>query len=205
MAALSFRVLAVADDAVCGAPDFLSRLSLLGEVGRDKVGVYVRSDDSAVAADACATLAPWSTPVFVRRAAWKWEIPARGIHLRSDELMETGAVRRIRTADANLLASASVHTVDEVMRARDSGCAFALFGHVFETPSKPGQPGRGITALKDACIAAEPMPVFALGGVTPALVEGCRTAGAWGVAAVRGLLGSRDPRPLLEAFLEKVA
>ena len=46
------------------------------------------------------------------------------------------------------------------------------------------------------------MPVFAIGGIKPGHVEACREAGAFGVAAVRGLFGVPDPRPMLEAYLD---
>lgn len=201
---VAFRLYAVADAAICDAPDFAERCAALGELGGKHLAVYVRDDRAASARTAISALRASSTPVFVRRAAMATgEVAgASGVHLTSDDMHEIGITRRVRKTDGALLVAASVHDVAGTIRARDAACAFVMFGHVFETPSKPGVPGRGIGALASACTAAEPLPVFAIGGITPAHVEACREAGAFGVAAVRGLFGHPDPRPLLEAYLE---
>ena len=127
---------------------------------------------------------------------------AAGVHLTSADLGEVGITRRARRFDPSMLIGASVHDVAQTLRAKDAMCAFGLFGHVFDTSSKPGVPGRGIGALASACQAADPMPVFAIGGIAPLHVATCVEAGAFGVAAVRGLFGVPDPRPLLEAYLD---
>lgn len=206
MAEIAFRLYAVASESVCDEPDFADRAAVLAELGGSHLAIYVRDDRPASARRALLATAPFSTPVFVRRAALaSGEVEgASGVHLRSTDLAETGVFRRVRKTDATLLTAASVHDVAQTIRARDAACSFALFGHVFATPSKDGVPPRGVGALASCCQAAEPMKVFAIGGITPAHVESCLEAGAWGVAAVRGLFGVPDPRPLLEAFLEKL-
>jgi len=181
MAGLAFRLYAVADAAICDAPDFAERCAALGELGGKHLAVYVRDDRAASASTAISALRSSSTPVFVRRAALATgEVSgASGVHLTSEDMHEIGITRRVRKTDGSLLVAASVHGVAETIRARDAACAFVMFGHVFDTPSKPGIPGRGIGALASACTAAEPMPVFAIGGITPAHVEACREAGAF--------------------------
>lgn len=207
MAGVSFRLYAVADPQICDAPDFAERCAALGELGGTQLAVYVRDDRAASARTAISALRSACTPVFVRRAAMATgEVSgASGVHLTAQDMLEVGITRRVRKTDGALLVAASVHDAAETIRARDAACAFAMFGHVFETPSKPGTPGRGVAALASACTAAEPMPVLAIGGITPAHVEACREAGAFGVAAMRGLFGHPDPRPLLEAYLEALA
>ena len=201
---LPFRLYAVADASVTAAPDFAERVSRLGELAGRRLGLYVRDDAAEVAAKAIAALAPYGTPVFVRRAALAagGGDGAAGVHLTADDLREPGIVRRVRRADAALLVAASIHDASQAVRARDAACAFAMFGHVFATPSKQGLPPRGTAALAAACTAADPMPVLAVGGVTPAHVEACLGAGARGVAAVRGLFAHPDPRPMLESYLD---
>lgn len=201
---VAFRLYAVADESVCDEPDFLERLAALGELGGARIGVYVRDDRPSSARRAIAALRPFPTPVFVRRAALaSGEVTdAAGVHLTSADLGEVGITRRARRFDSSMLIGASVHDVAQTLRAKDAMCAFGLFGHVFDTSSKPGVPGRGIGALASACQAADPMPVFAIGGIAPLHVSACLEAGAFGVAAVRGIFGVPDPRPLLEAYLE---
>ncbi len=98
-----------------------------------------------------------------------------------------------------LLAGASVHSLAALRRAEAAGAAFALFGPVFDAGSKPVS-GVGLAALW-AITRASRIPVLAIGGVTPANVAACVAAGAVGVAAVTGVLRSRDPGAAIGAYL----
>jgi thiamine monophosphate synthase len=77
---------------------------------------------------------------------------------------------------------ASVHGVDEAVRAVRAGADLLLLAPIFAPRSKPGE-GRGV-ALIAAVTAAVDVPVLALGGVTPDRVAACLDAGAHGVAAL---------------------
>ena len=46
-------------------------------------------------------------------------------------------------------------------------------------------PGQGLEQLHAACIAAAPVPVYALGGVTLENAAACIAAGAAGIAGIR--------------------
>ncbi|MEO8277007.1 MAG: thiamine phosphate synthase [Thermoanaerobaculia bacterium] len=78
----------------------------------------------------------------------------------------------------------STHSVDEVRTARDEGADFALFGPVFETPSKSGilEP-RGLDRLLAA--VAIGLPIVAIGGIDGAMAAQAFAAGVAGVAAIR--------------------
>ncbi len=65
-----------------------------------------------------------------------------------------------------------------------------MAGAIFETPSHPGQPGRGLDWLAE--VVAVGVPVFAIGGVTPERLPSLRTAGAWGIAAIGALWRAAD-------------
>jgi thiamine-phosphate pyrophosphorylase len=55
----------------------------------------------------------------------------------------------------------------------------------------------GLAKFREACQAAAPLPVFALGGVTSANARQCVEAGAAGVAAIRLFMGKSEGwRPL---------
>jgi thiamine-phosphate pyrophosphorylase len=60
---------------------------------------------------------------------------------------------------------------------------------IFAVPGK-GAP-LGFAALAETCAAA-PIPVVALGGITPALAPACLRAGASAVAAIRAAWEAQD-------------
>lgn len=116
---------------------------------------------------------------------------AHGVHLTSDRDGPTAAAQvRSLYASAKLappIVTISCHTLDDVELARDSRVEAILFAPVFEKPLTGGGilPGEGLERLRAACIAAAPVPVYALGGVTLENAQACISAGAAGIAGIR--------------------
>ncbi|HZC42828.1 MAG TPA: thiamine phosphate synthase [Acidobacteriaceae bacterium] len=129
---------------------------------------------------------------------------AHGVHLPSgDDALTPEEIRSIfRSAGQSQPAviSVSCHTIEEVMLARQGSPDCILFAPVFEKVirerhigSDPEEnrsgslklPGTGLALLKQACRAAAPVPVFALGGANAENAADCRRAGAAGIAAIR--------------------
>lgn len=106
---------------------------------------------------------------------------ADGIHLPADSL-PLGAVRS--RVGADWIVGISCHAADEVEEAARGGASYVLLGPVFATPSKPAGKPLGIPLLRGIC-RRSPIPVFALGGVTPENAASCVQAGAAGVAGIR--------------------
>jgi len=106
-----------------------------------------------------------------------------GVHLTTRSL-EAGVVRRAFGED--FLIGVSAHTPAEARAARDGGADFAVYGPVFDTPSKRayGAPV-GLEALGEAARELSPFPLVALGGVGEANAAGVLRAGAAGVAGIR--------------------
>ncbi|MEM6782718.1 MAG: thiamine phosphate synthase [Bacteroidota bacterium] len=94
----------------------------------------------------------------------------------------------------------SAHTIAEVQRAASDGAAYVFFSPIFPTSSKPGHIGVGLDALQAVCEAVE-VPVYALGGVTPATAPACLDAGAHGIAVLSGILDAADPVATAHAYL----
>jgi thiamine-phosphate diphosphorylase len=91
-----------------------------------------------------------------------------------------------------LLIGRSVHDADGARRAYDDGADFIIAGHVFETASKAGEPGRGpdfIRAIARVC----PLPIIAIGGITRENTTKVIGAGAHGIAVVSGILRADNP------------
>jgi len=122
---------------------------------------------------------------------------ARAVQLtsRSLSILDTAQVIRAAAALARRLAiGASIHSLDDARAAAvgpDGGPAWLVAGHVFSTPSHAGEPGRGPALLSEIC-AAVSIPVIAIGGVQPADVGALLAAGAYGVAAIRGIWRAVD-------------
>jgi thiamine-phosphate diphosphorylase len=107
---------------------------------------------------------------------------ARGAQLTSRSML-AGDARRIAPT---LGLGASVHSEADADAATAAGADWLVLGHVFETESHPGAPGRGPGLLASVARRA-PVPVIAIGGVTAAQVPLLRREGARGVAAIRGI------------------
>ena len=114
---------------------------------------------------------------------------AHGVHLTGAPGQLTPAQVRELYAAARLpppIVSVSCHTLAEVEQAR-KGADLILFAPVFQksVAGKLVTPGQGLEALRAICLAADPTPVYALGGVTPENVPDCLEAGAAGIAGIR--------------------
>lgn len=110
------------------------------------------------------------------------QLPERGLPV--------AAARRVLPQGTRI--GRSVHDPNGAERAVADGADFLLFGHIFASTSKPGQPPRGVEALR-AVTAASRVPVIAIGGIHPgnaaeALAGGCR-----GIAVSDGILQQADP------------
>lgn len=84
----------------------------------------------------------------------------------------------------------SCHSINESEEAVREGADYIFFSPVFPTSSKPGHPGTGLEALALCCKAVAPVPVYALGGITPDRVNACMNNGVQGVAVISGILKS---------------
>ena len=114
---------------------------------------------------------------------------AAGVHLKATSvpLSRLEALR-----GSGLLVGRSVHSVDEASRVAEAGGAgYVIAGAVFETPSKPGQPGMGLAAFEkiSGVVAA---PLLAIGGVSVERTESLAQAGAAGLAAIGAFIDAGD-------------
>jgi thiamine-phosphate pyrophosphorylase len=115
---------------------------------------------------------------------------AHGVHLssRPGELTPTQVDDLYISANQPApLITISCHTLADVQRARTENVDAILFAPVFEKPlpNQPPLPGKGLDQLRVACLAAAPIPIYALGGVTLKNIPSCLEAGATGIAGIR--------------------
>ena len=99
----------------------------------------------------------------------------------------------------------SAHEHVEAEGDRTQGVDYYFFSPVFPTSSKPDQPPTGMGPLRAFCQTAAPVPVLALGGLTPERVSVCLEAGARGVAVLSGIMDVETPRAAARAYLRALA
>jgi thiamine-phosphate pyrophosphorylase len=121
---------------------------------------------------------------------------ADGVHLGGASL----APAEVARVAPGLAVAVSTHSRRDVETAARAGARFAVFGPIWDTPSKrPFGPPVGLEALRDAASAG--LPLLALGGVTHVNANSCTAAGAAGVACIRAVLGANDPGAALVRLL----
>lgn len=113
-----------------------------------------------------------------------WWLKADGVHLRTQD---AGAFKaRPETLKDKLLA-VSTHNAAEIELARVLQADFAVLGPVLATESHPGEPVMGWVGFESLNQHAG-LPVYALGGQTPATLAVAQQQGAHGVAGIRRLI-----------------
>jgi thiamine-phosphate pyrophosphorylase len=151
------------------------------------------SDIAALAREILETIAAKASPTKLlinSRPDIALSTGAHGVHLTAQPDELTIAQVRSLYDSANRPASIiaiSCHTLEEINRARLNQADAILFAPVFEKifAGQTAAPGQGIDRLRAACLAASPIPVYALGGVTWENARSCLDAGAAGVAGIR--------------------
>lgn len=106
------------------------------------------------------------------------EIGADGVQLTGVQLAE---LRELPDVD---WCAASCHSAEELRRAEELGCDFALLSPVLATQSHPGAAHLGWRNFA-AIAAGSSIPVYALGGLTHADMQAAWKHGAHGVALLR--------------------
>jgi thiamine-phosphate pyrophosphorylase len=107
------------------------------------------------------------------------------------------AVARRLLGDGALIG-VSTHAPGEAPPDAD----FALFGPVWETPSKAGTQGEARLA---EAVRAAAIPMLAIGGVTAPRVPAVLAAQAHGVAVIRAILAAPDPAAATRALVAALA
>lgn len=176
-----------------GAATFAAARSCLVEQARRAVAagidlIQVRERDleaadlAALVADVVAVTRESRTRVVVNdRLDVALACRADGVHLRGDSYAVKDARRLLPPP---FLVGRSVHTVEDLELA--SGADYVIAGTVFLSVSKPGAaPAQllGLDGLRNI-VKASPMPVLAIGGITPDRIDAVLAAGADGIAAI---------------------
>jgi thiamine-phosphate diphosphorylase len=115
-------------------------------------------------------------------------VGADGVHVAAVNMEEIPAMRKwINRTD--IMISTSCHDAGELDRAGKYGADFALLSPVFPTTSHPGAPHLGVRRFR-ALAGKHPLPVLALGGITP---DNRKELAGSSVAVISAILDADDP------------
>jgi thiamine-phosphate pyrophosphorylase len=129
-------------------------------------------------------------------------VEADGVHLGQGDL-PLSLARGLMSPDQ--LIGISTHTVDQVREATVGGADYVGFGPIFPTTSKADhEPVVGVEGLRQARLLT-PLPMFAIGGLTVASVEGLMQARADGIAVMSAIWAAPDIATAVHVFIEKMA
>ncbi len=98
---------------------------------------------------------------------------------------------------------ASCHSEAEVKEAERLGATRVIVGHIFDTPSKAGTPGRGIDFL-ERMVRATDLPVYAIGGINADNIRQVKDAGAKGACIMSGYMEAADVAAFAARLEEQV-
>ena len=189
------RLHIVTDDAVLAQPSFVPGAAAILAACGQQVALHVRGHATSGAQlyDIASELAA----AAVRSGSWllvndrvdvAMAVRANGVQLGWRSLAISDA-RRLLGAGAQIGYSA--HTAAEVALAAAHGADFALLGNIYETRSHERREPLGVTALR-AITQQSPVPVIAIGGVTPPRAVALAQSGAHGVAVLGGIWHAAD-------------
>lgn len=192
-------ILSVTNRKLC-REDFLSRIERIAAA--NPAGIILREKDlseeeyRSLAEQVLNICRKQGTPCILHSFyETALELECDSVHLPLPVLMgmEPGKRKKFR------ILGASCHSAEDAVLAEKMGCCYLTAGHVFETDSKKGLPGRGMDFLEQVCRSVS-VPVYAIGGITAAHMGRIRQAGAAGACVMSGLMTCEDPKKYLEGF-----
>ena len=181
------KVIAITNRNLC-TEDFCRRLARLAVQGPK--AIVLREKD--LAAEEYAKLArqvmaigrQYGVPVILHgQAAVAQALKADGLQLPLPRLRQLSPAARSKWQ----VLGTSCHSLAEAAEAQHLGFSYLVAGHIYDTDCKKGQPGRGLDFLQAVCRSAA-IPVYAIGGITPARLPAVLAAGAAGACVMSGLM-----------------
>ena len=115
------------------------------------------------------------------------ELNCRNLHLSVPALDAMRPEERRRVREEFDRISVSCHSMEDMQFAVECGASQIVLGTIFETDCKKGLKGSGTGFVREICRAC-PVPVYAIGGVTPERLPEVMEAGAAGGCMMSGFM-----------------
>ncbi|RKU17419.1 thiamine phosphate synthase [Candidatus Poribacteria bacterium] len=126
------------------------------------------------------------------------EVGAAGVHLPDIDKSVTEVKAQL---GGDFLIGCSIHDVDAAKKREIQGADFITYSPIYPTVNKPQYgPAVGVKNL-EKLVKQVHLPVFALGGITPARVGECLGAGASGVAVMSGVMSPIDAAQRAQEYM----
>jgi thiamine-phosphate pyrophosphorylase len=189
------RLVAVTDSLHDGIDGLAGRAAAVVRGGATMVHLRLQNESPRTLVEVARALraAVPDVPLLVNdRADVALAADADGVHVGSDGLTPA-ALRRV--VPARFVIGSSLGVDDDV--ARVNGADYVGIGPVFV--SGAGNEALGLARVTELC-ERSPLPVVAIGGITPDNVALVLAAGARGVAAISALFGATDPMQAARAL-----
>jgi thiamine-phosphate pyrophosphorylase len=125
------------------------------------------------------------------------------IHLGQEDLAEAdvGAIK-----SAGLRLGLSTHNEDELTRALAVAPDYVALGPIYETKLKAmAWAPQGLARIGEWKARIGPMPLIAIGGITPERAPSVIAAGAQSVAVITDFMTASDPEARIRAWLDWAA
>jgi thiamine-phosphate pyrophosphorylase len=200
------RLHVVTDDAVLAGAGWLARALDVLESGGARVALHLRGPSTGprtlfgMATELAPHVRRTGAALFLNdRVDVALVTHADGVHLGGGSL-PVGEARRLLGTSPWI--GVSCHRAAEAAAAASLGADYVFLGTIFETPSHPGRTGLGVAALEQAVRRAPSLPLIGIGGIGPDVAGAVVGAGAWGVAAIRGVWAAPDPGRAVSLYLE---
>jgi thiamine-phosphate diphosphorylase len=107
------------------------------------------------------------------------DVDADGLHLPSARLVTC----EMRSLPPSKLLSAACHSRAQLVHAERIGADFVTLSPVLPTQSHPAEPSLGWPRFQTLASQVS-LPIYALGGMTPAYASDARAHGAYGIAGI---------------------
>ena len=201
---INFRLYTITNRRICAPTPLLDVVSELLDVGVN--AIQLREKDLGdieliqIAQPIAELCRNYKAKLFINTNTHiALEIGAAGVHLPAN----AESVKTVKAqTDENLYVGCSVHSFDAAHKREAEGADFVTYSPIYPTASKPGYgPAVGVERLA-AVAESINLPVFALGGITPARVTECLAAGAFGVAVMSGIMSPTRTGEQVKDYLD---
>ena len=201
---IDFRLYAITDRHQCAPTSLVDVVSELLDAGVKAIQLREKdlSDIALIklAQPIAASCHNYEANLFINtHTCIARDVGAAGVHLPANA-EPVGSVKA-ETGD-HFYIGCSVHSLDAAKKREVEGADFLTYSPIYPTASKPGYgPAVGTARLAEV-VEGVKLPVFALGGITPARVPECLTAGAFGVAVMSGVMSPKGAGTQAKRYLD---